>query len=124
MSTQAALDKLRAEMTAAKNNQYVQVIGQFLLGYLEEHSDSADKLAAADKTIAKSLDAMKAEAKKKQSNGMAMLTDAEGFAIVLSYYGIKGSVTTQAAAAAITVTSAPAAKTAGTDFEVSLDDFL
>lgn len=122
-----AIAKLKAEMDGNKNNPYIKVVGEFLLRHLEANPNNAEKIMAADKTIAKSLDAMKEEARKKQHNGMAMLTDAEGFAIVLKYFGIEGEVNTGAALSAPTfrpAVTAPAAEPAASDFDVKLDDFL
>ena len=122
-----ALSKIKAEMNGNKNNPYIQVIGDFLLHHLEANPEAAEKIMAADKTIGKSLDAMRNEARKKQHKGMAILTDAEGFAIVLKYFGIEGPVYSGAAPAAPasrpTVT-APPTKPAAPDFDVKLDDFL
>jgi len=87
---QEAINKLRAEIEKNKTNPYIQVIGEFLIKHIEANPDSAEKVLDADKTIAKSLEAMKNEARKKQHNGMAMLTDTEGFAIVLKYFGMQG----------------------------------
>jgi hypothetical protein len=100
------------------NNPYITVIGEFLLKHLKAHPEAAEKIMQADKTIAKSLDAMKAEAKKKAVGGCAMLTDTEGFEIVLKYFGIGGQVSV--------APEAPEAKPAAKDidFDVSLDDFI
>lgn len=121
-----AIAKLKAEMDGNKNNPYIKVVGEFLLGHLEADPGAAEKIMAADKTIAKSLEAMKAEARKKQHNGMAMLTDAEGFAIVLKYFGIEGApaAATPAAPASPPVRTVPEAKPAAPDFDVKLEDFL
>ncbi|MED1850328.1 hypothetical protein P4V33_01550 [Brevibacillus borstelensis] len=122
-----ALAKIKAEMDGNKNNPYIQVIGDFLLRHLEADPGAAEKILAADKTIGKSLDAMKEEARKKQHNGMAILTDAEGFAIALKYFGIEGEVNTGAALSAPAsrpAVTVPVAKPAAPDFDVKLDDFL
>ncbi|KKX56360.1 Cas9 inhibitor AcrIIA9 family protein [Brevibacillus borstelensis] len=122
-----AIAKIKAEIDRNKSNPYIKVVGDFLLGHLETDPEAAEKIMAADKTIAKSLDAMKAEAKKKQQNGMAMLTDAEGFAIVLKYFGIKGKPVVSSSPVAPPsdrAALAPAAKPAVPDFDVKLDDFL
>ncbi|EFM10145.1 hypothetical protein PaecuDRAFT_3104 [Paenibacillus curdlanolyticus YK9] len=120
-----ALNKLRMEMDAAQGNAYVQVIGKFLIDHLEATPSHAEQLCAADKSIVKSLDAMKAEAKKKQSGGVAMLTDAEGFAVVLKYYGIDADPTMPLSQK---VTVAPADTVTQvsptSEFDVKLDDFL
>lgn len=120
-----AISKLKAEMDGNKNNPYIKVIGDFLLRRLEADPGAAEKIMAADKTIAKSLDAMKTEAKKKQQNGMAILTDAEGFAIVLKYFGIKGAPVEPPAQVvpAPTQLDAPVT-TSESAFDVKLDDFL
>lgn len=116
-----AVSKIKTEIDGSKNNPYIKVVGDFLLRHLEADPGAAEKIMAADKTIAKSLDAMKAEAKKKQHNGMAMLTDAEGFAIVLKYYGIKGTVASSPVAQTPLRIDPPAPIS---DFDVKLDDFL
>lgn len=87
---EAAIAKLRAEMDGTGTNAYIKLIGDFLIKHLQDNPGTADQVAAADKTIAKSLLAMQAEAKKKAVGGMAMLTDAEGFAVVLDYFGLQG----------------------------------
>lgn len=118
-----AVSKLNTEMNGSKDDSNIKVIGDFLIRHLETNPDDAEKIMAADKSIAKSLDVMKAEAKKKQRNGMAMLTDAEGFAIVLKYFGIEGAhVTVQAptpAPAPVVTEATPCNK-----FNVKLGDFL
>jgi hypothetical protein len=110
-----AISKINIEIEKEKSNQYVKVIGEFLIGHLATDPSSAEKIMAKDKTIAGSLTAMQTEAKKKQHGGMAMLTDIEGFAIVLKYYGIEG--------AASVAPAAPVPKPTA-DFNVSLDDYL
>lgn len=80
-----AITKLRSEINRS-NNPAVQVIGQFLLQHLEQNPEDAGTILQTDKTIAKSLEAMRKAAEKKKVGSMAVLTDAEGFAIVLDYY--------------------------------------
>ncbi|KEQ22858.1 hypothetical protein [Paenibacillus tyrfis] len=109
-----AIVKIKSEMEANKDNAYIQYIGQFLLQRIEANPDDAAKLASKDKTIAKSLEAMKSEAKKKQKNGMAMLTPDEGLAIVLKYFG-----TAPIAVTTSTITH----KNHASDFDVKLEDF-
>lgn len=83
-----AIKKLQAEISASNSNAYVKLIGNFLVSFLKSNPEEAGKFMAEGKTITKSLDAMNTEAKKKAVNGMAMLTDEEGFEIVLKYFGI------------------------------------
>ena len=138
-----AIEKLENEISAS--NKYVQVIGQFLLEHIQAHPEAAEKILAEDKTIKGSLQHMKNEARKQAIEGAAILTDEEGFTIVLSYFGIEGPpVTAQPPVPKVEVQSAvPAApqkaKTAskkkkpsekvvnfpGTEFvQTTLDDFF
>ncbi|MEK5278614.1 hypothetical protein NSS82_10210 [Paenibacillus sp. FSL H7-0735] len=123
---QEAIEKLRTEMGASTNNPYVQLIGNFLLQQLGTDPGMAEKILVDGKSINGSLAAMKSEAKKKAVDGMAMLTDTEGYAAVMKYYGIQGQpdpVAASAAAAAIPPASVNPPK-AVSRFEVSLDDLL
>ncbi|WP_083677284.1 Cas9 inhibitor AcrIIA9 family protein [Paenibacillus amylolyticus] len=114
MNVEEAIAKLKAEMDGTGTNAYIKLIGDFLIKHIQANPGSAEQVMAADKTIAKSLLAMQAEAKKKAVGGMAMLTDEEGFAIVLNYFGLQG-----APAAAPPPEEPKAAR-----FDVKLDDFL
>lgn len=114
-----AIDKIKKEMGGSKNNPYVQVVGNFVLAHLDQHPEDAEKVLVKDKTIVKSLDEMRTAASKKKVGNVAVLTDKEGFEIVLGYFGIKrGSV--------ISVSSemAPVKVHQNEDFDVKLDDFL
>ena len=114
-----ARNKLWAEMEA-DGNPYIHVVGHFLLKHLDSHPGSADKIMAEGKTIIKSLTHMETEAKKRKVGTCAVLTDEEGFAIVLEYFGIDAAVTgPQDALAAPT---APAATS--TSFDINLEDLL
>lgn len=83
-----AIKKLKEEIQKNSNNSYIQVVGNFLIGYLEQNPESAKSVLAEDKTIAKSLDEMRKEAEKKKVGNCAVLTDQEGFDVVLKYFGI------------------------------------
>ncbi len=117
-----AISKIQSEMDKATNNPYAQAVGGFLLQYLETNPGSAEKILTPDKTIAKSLTAMRSEAEKKKVGNCAVLTDAEGFAVVLKYFGIEGQVNTPAPAAPRPATAVPAP--AAADFDVRLEDLL
>ncbi len=82
-----AIEKIRAEMTEKTDNPYVQAIGQFLLKHLEEKPEHAEAILARDKTILKSFDVMRRYAQKKQVQGVAVVSDEVGYAIVLQYFG-------------------------------------
>jgi excinuclease UvrABC nuclease subunit len=115
---QEVVSKIKAEMEKEKN-PYVQVVGGFLLQHLDKNPHDAEKILVQDKTIQKSLEAMKKEAEKKKVGNCAVLTDAEGFAVVLKYFGIDGQVVVPEAP----VPMATPSKTSS-DFDVKLDDFL
>jgi phosphopantothenoylcysteine synthetase/decarboxylase len=90
--TKQAITKLNNEMTSNKNNPYVQVVGNFLLQNLKKNPNAAEKILNKDKSILKSLDAMRKEAEKVKVGNCAVLTDEQGFAVVLDYFEIKESV--------------------------------
>lgn len=84
-----AAAKIRAEQ-ASNNTPYVRVVGDFLLTRLEEHPELAEAILKEGKTIAKSLDAMRKVAEKKKVGNCAVLTDSEGFAVVIGYFESEG----------------------------------
>lgn len=111
-----AVLKLRNEIEQSKNNPYVQVVGSFLLDHLEHNPQDAEKIMTVDKTTTKSLDEMQKAAAKKKVGICAVLTDQEGFGIVLKYFGIDSAVN-------IPVPAAVSQKSK-VDFDISLDDLL
>jgi hypothetical protein len=115
-----ATAKIKAEIDKNQNDTYTRIIGEFLLKHLAAHPDDAEKILTPDKTIKNSLDVMRKEAEKHKSGNCAVLTDTEGFAIILKYFGIDpaGSVTAPKASPAVPELKPPAA------FDVRLEDFL
>ncbi|MGF6356140.1 hypothetical protein ABIE27_004055 [Paenibacillus sp. 4624] len=85
---QQALQKLQKEMGENAKDDYVQHVGSFLTSYVRSHPEHAAFVLTDGKNIAGSLNAMKEEAKKKQSNGVGVLTDQQGFEIALKYFGV------------------------------------
>jgi hypothetical protein len=81
-----AIAKLQAEMAANLNQPYVQIVGNYLLAHLEENPEHAEKMAADDKNIMGSLNVMQRYASAKKVGNVAVLTDAQGFGIVLQYF--------------------------------------
>lgn len=79
-----AIEKLQKEMKS--KDKYIQVIGTYLIGYVNQNKDFAEHIVKEGRTIAGSLSAMKSEAKKNQSGGVGILTDEEGFEIVVKYF--------------------------------------
>lgn len=91
MKNEAVL-KIKAEMDKEKN-PYVQVVGNFLLQHLESNPSDADRILNKDKSIIKSLDEMKKVAEKQKVGNVAVLSDQEGFAVVLKYFEIDSEPT-------------------------------
>lgn len=116
-----AIEKLKSEMDGNKNNPYVQVVGEFLLQHLQSHPGDGDKIQVADKTISKSLDAMRNEAIKKKTGNYAMFTPQEGFEIVMKYFGIKGNL---AAVEELATGTALAQEKPTERFTINLEDLL
>lgn len=82
-----AISKLKSEMDKEKSS-YVQTVGDFLLQHLESDPAAADKIMVEGKTIVGSLDNMRKEAEKQKVGNVAVLSDKDGFATVLDYFGI------------------------------------
>lgn len=109
--------KIRDEMEREKSS-YVQVVSNFLLEQINKNPEAVKRILAEenkDKTIKKSINEMRKEAEKNKVNGCAVLTDEEGFAVVLKYYGISDTYTPIPDRAKI-------AKEV--DFDIKLDDLL
>ena len=83
-----AIAKIDAEIEKEKRNRAIAVIGEYLINLATAHPEVAEKLADTNKTLAGAYDAMYKEARKKQYNHCAVLTDEEGFEIVCEYFGI------------------------------------
>ena len=87
-----AIKKIKDEMGKDKN-QYVQVVGGFLLEYVANDPTAAEKILDDKKTIASSLNVMMKEAEKKRVGNGAVLAYEEGLDIVLKYFDIKKKTT-------------------------------
>lgn len=116
-----AIAKLKSEIEANKNNSYISVVGDFLVQHIQAYPEEAGKVLAEGKTIGKSLDAMRQEAEKKKNGNVAVLTDAEGFAVVLKYFDM--APVSREAVIQHTVASSPKSKPI-VDFDVRLEDLL
>lgn len=111
-----AIAKIKSEMAENKNSAYVKVIGDFLLQHLEMHPVVSEKILTEGKTIKGSIGEMRKAAERNKVDNCAVLTDAEGFAVVLKYFGVE-----TAHAPTYVPVGAPSQST---DFDVKLDDFL
>lgn len=83
-----AIEKLRTEIDQNKDNTYVQVVGDYLIKFLNKNAELAEMFLIEEKTIGKSLEKMKAEAAKIKKGNFAMFTLEEGLEVVLNYFGI------------------------------------
>jgi hypothetical protein len=88
MTIKHAISKLNDEMAKNQNHPYVQFIGQFLTNKITCPA-TAELVLNEKKTILGSLEAMRKEAEKVKVGNCAVLSDEQGFAIVLDYFGIK-----------------------------------
>jgi hypothetical protein len=120
-----AIRKIETEMDQNKKNSYVQIVGGFLLQHLNNNPEAAEKMLQEGKTLVKSLDEMKKAAEKKRVGNCAVLTDEEGFAVVLQYFGVDGKELVETPKDKNVVQfPAPAVKRSSVDFDVDLDDLL
>ncbi|MEG0133379.1 MAG: Cas9 inhibitor AcrIIA9 family protein [Clostridium sp.] len=88
-----AIEKINQEIKK-ENSEFIRVIGAFLINLIKNNEEAAKMIMNKDKTIMGSLNEMSKEAKKKAVKGCAMLSDEEGFGIVLKYYGISSEIDT------------------------------
>ena len=104
-------------------------MGDFLLTYVNEHPDTAEKFLVEGMSILKSLDEMRKAAVNKKTGNYALLSPQEGFEIVLKHFGIEekssvpGMISIQVHLSELP--KAPVeAKPKNTDFDIELDDLL
>ena len=88
------LDELADEMSAAigklevekeKANDYEKIIADYMITQAAD-TEVARAIRRKGKTVKGALAEMKEQARKKAVNGMAMITDREGYGIVKGYY--------------------------------------
>lgn len=120
-----AIEKLKDEMSKNKNNPYIHVVGEFLIQHLNGNPESFKKVLEEGKTIGKSLEEMRKAAEKKKVGNCAVLTDQEGFEIVLKYFGIEAGKAPVIVSTVKEVYVKPVLEEAvGIDFDVKLEDLL
>lgn len=118
-----AIKKINDEIKK-ENNPYVKVIGQYLLSIVKNNEDAAEKVIAEEKSIMKSLEEMRKEAEKVKVGNMAMLSDEEGFAIVLKYFGIGKEENINIDAVKVIDFKAKKEEKKEDVLDISLDDYL
>lgn len=112
-----ARSKIKAEMEQNAKSAYIKVVGEFVLKHLKAHPEVAEKILVEDKTIKDSLAEMRKVAAKQKVGNVAVLTDQEGFEVVLKYFEIDGDGIKENA-------TPPAAAKSNVDFDVRLEDLL
>ncbi|MHC1683712.1 MAG: hypothetical protein AB6733_12260 [Clostridiaceae bacterium] len=120
-----AIKKIKSEIEKSKN-PYVQVIGEFLIKHLDVNPGSAEIILNTEKTIIKSLDEMRKVAEKKKVGNCAVLTDQEGFEIVLKYFGIEDVKTHINSPVPTSKVETPKTveEKSDVDFDINLEDLL
>ncbi len=103
-----AIDKIRDEMANSKQG-YVQMVGEALTEYLQQHPEAEEKLLQKDKTIEGAVKAVEAEARKNQKGNVGVVDPVKGYEIIMGYFGIDAKVSLSIGEAAAAGTSpAPA----------------
>ena len=87
-----AIEKIKSEVENNKK-QYIKLIGDFIIDHLTKNPSDAEKVLNEDKTLVKAFNKVREAASKVQVNGCGIVSDADGFKIVLEYYEISGEPT-------------------------------
>ncbi|MFT5871133.1 MAG: hypothetical protein ACI8WT_000031 [Clostridium sp.] len=115
-----ASEKLKAEIVKS-NDPCIQVIGEFLQQHLQDNHSNAEKILQEGKTIEKSFEEMRKVAAKKKVGNHAVLTDQEGFRIVLEYFGIESSITNTVSKVKAPVVELPVIKKQESEIEFNVE---
>ena len=112
-----AIEKIKSELLLNGTNQFVQVVGSFLIGHLGINPNDAEKIMVLDKTITLGVAEMWKVAKTKKVNNYAGMDEQEAMKIIFKYFEIKSlfQVSIQ--------NTAPIVKPK-VEFKVNLKDFL
>jgi len=119
-----AIAKLRNEMAQNNSNPYIQVVGEYLINHLNSNPEAAEKILNTDKTVGKSLEEMRKAASGKKVGGVAVLTDQEGFDIVLKYFDIDTKTAQNVTEGPKTVTETIKTVSKDVDFDLKLEDLI
>lgn len=86
-----AKNKIIEEINKNKDDDYVQVVGDFLLKQIEINEDAARIIATGGKNIKDSLKYMENEAKNRANGRRCVcINPVEGFRIIMKYFGVEG----------------------------------
>jgi hypothetical protein len=116
-----AIEKIKSEIDVNKNNPYIQAVGELLLQHLQVNPSNAEKIVQEGKNIGQSLAEMRKAAEKKKVGSFAVLTDQEGFGIVLKYFGIESSITNTVCKVNEPKSDAPAIKEKKSEIEFNIE---
>lgn len=89
-----AIEKLKAEMEANKDNECIQMIGMFLLNQIEINKSAAETIMKGGKTIKGSYEEMGKIAKKeyskiKNKKGYIGIGPSKAIKIIAEYFGFE-----------------------------------
>lgn len=115
-----AIEKLKAEINKS-NDPCIQIIGEFLIQHIQNDPSNAGKIMQEGKTIENSFEEMRKVAVKKKVGNRAVLTDQEGFAIVLKYFGIEFSITNTVSKVQEPIVEAPVIKQKKSEIEFNVE---
>lgn len=118
-----AIKKLQTEIDANKSNPAIAYTGEYLIKYIENNPESAEKTLADDKTIAKAIDEIRKVASTRKVGNCAVIAPDEGLEIVLKYFGIDRAPEEVKVTPAIPPIPQPEPTKSAT-FDISLDDLL
>ncbi|MBQ8691317.1 MAG: hypothetical protein IJ516_05790 [Phascolarctobacterium sp.] len=122
-----AIAKLDAELEALKKkNDYTLdaclAIGEYLIQYVTDNPDTAERFLQKGKTIKGSYKAMENEARNRKRGTCVYISEREGFKIVLGYFDIAGGASEAGRNVAGNVSEMPKKEAVALDLD--LDDLL
>lgn len=83
-----AMDKIRDELAKQAGNPAVAVLGEYLTARLQAAPGIAGKILDKGKSLAGALARIREAARKKQVQGVGVVSDGEAFTLMEQYFGI------------------------------------
>lgn len=83
---QKAIEKINAEMQKEPTNEYMEIIGHYIIDRCTDEA-TAEKILAEDKSLGGALAEIKEKAREKATNGCAVIRDEDVFSMVDEYFG-------------------------------------